>query len=739
MTGTPCDLRDLSGSTTAQANLIFNYCNPVIANVRMANLNITVPNADACNDEPQELLIYGVDLGGNTGNIRFSSELSPGGTVILPDLYVSCAFHILRLAQGNIQSYQWSRNGVNIPAAQGGTQRNLWIDQPGTYRLNADYGSACVASFQQTVDFSGIYREWLGLSNDWNDHNNWTPASVPDSCAYVIIPGGLPYYPIIVPGDYVTDPNNPVPTAVCNIIEFQFGGEAKNTHFLTYKTEARVEMQLNSNQWYMISAPLRNTYSGDFYIDNPNPIFDLSGRGMAVYTQQFHITNPQQGTFVEHNWTGAFNTPDIELLPGQGIALFANPRNSAFNQQDQLQGTPFWFPKLDTIHYYYNFAGQVVDQTDSLDLSNYGRFIYESVIDPNGLVPLAHSPLAPNMHTLAGNPFMAQLDFLTFAQANQSLILPEYKIAYGVNTAVNGAMNDFVTFKLVGGEYITTEDPALAGRDMRYIAPMQSFIVVPTSTAGSTDVLVADIEQHTETAPTPGATGNLLRSRQPLSDKALLHMTATRGRQTNTAVLVHWNQADKNFNPQEDSRKLFARNAEAAVAVYMLSSDGFALDINTTNDLSQIIPIGIRTAVKGNITLRFAGMQSFGTNTTILLHDSKTGQAVNLSQTDRYTFNKDEEELNVEGRFYLQFVDKTTGMPDNHAESRIAVFSPAPGTISIAAANGENLGAIQITDIQARRVITENHIQSPVYSCRVTAPGVYLVKVMGETNKVMVK
>jgi hypothetical protein len=592
---------------------------------------------------------------------------------------------------------------------------------------------------------------WTGaVSDDWNYAGNWQLSTdweadyptnqwkrptatgatiqVPRLCTNVWIPANVASgnYPVL---------SDTVPN-YCDLIFFEFGGEVKNTHFLTY-TEARVAMQLNSNQWYMISKPLRNIYTGDFYIDNPNPFVDLGNRGMLVHTMKFHIENSQTRYYVEHDWTNTFNTSDIEKSPGQGLAIFANPRNSTFQQQNQLAGTPFWFPKRDSIHYYRNPRGEIVDWTGALDRSNSGRFIYESVMDANGLVPLVHSPLVSGEHTLMGNPFMAQLDFLSFAEDNQHLIQAEYKIAYGINAGVDGVMNDLVTFKRVGDTYITTDDPNFAGVDMRYIAPMQSFIVVPNTTGGQ---LVADIENHTVTAPV-SATNNLLRSSKNDSEKAMLYVTAARRMQRSTAVLVHWNEGDKNFRPEEDSRKLLSEKTRAALGVYLLSSDGYALDINTTNDLSEIIPIGIRTSTRGDITLYFSGMEDFGRNTTILLHDTKTGQVINISQVSEYTFHVDEVSANepdIEGRLYLSFVTNgSTFIPDNPVNNRISVFSPASGTISILAANGEGLGVVEITDIQGRRLVREN-INNSMYS-QIMPAGVYIVRVMGETRKVVVK
>jgi hypothetical protein len=132
-------------------------------------------------------------------------------------------------------------------------------------------------------------------------------------------------------------------------------------------------------------------------------------------------------------------------------------------------------------------------------------------------------------------------------------------------------------------------------------------------------------------------------------------------------------------------------------------------------------------------------MEDFGRNTTVFLHDTKTEQVINLSETDTYVFSKDEDALFVSGRLYLSFVTNgSTFIPDNPVNNRISVFSSAPNTISILASNGESLGTVEITDIQGRRLVREESINSSMYS-RVMPAGVYIVRVMDETRKVIVK
>ena len=737
-TGDRCNLFQIYGQAANPTTIQINYCDPVFFFLRLAHVNALL--GGTCTTTPQVLTVHGNnEVPGMAGlNINFLA-IDVNTDYALPVKAVSCMPHTLNIGRGAMLSYQWYK-GTNlsaltpIDASEGGTDRMLEITEAGFYKLAAEFagGVGCASAFTQEIRTISEETWTAGANNtNWNDPNNWDLLTVPDACCNVIIPPGKDYYPIIHEENMEALPSQL--RAVCDTITFRFGGEAKNTNRLTYTT-AKIELGINSNQWYMLSAPLRNTYSGDYYVHNPNPLHDLTD-GMLVYMMHFDIANYQTGASkIPYDWNDAFNTNDIELLPGQGFALFANPRNSDYDQDYLLDSDPFWFPKKDAYHNYYSILGAVTGRGADLDRDNNGRFIYEDVISA-GIVPLAHSSLGAGEMVLVGNPFMAQLDFDAFYQTNQSLIYNEYKIAYGDNTVLN-AMNDFLTYKGIGGDYVgTNPDPEDFSNPLtQYIPPMQSFIVYSKTTT-STDTLKADIVKHTVTAPTPIATGNLLRSSR-LTDKELLYITANRGNQKSHAVLVHWNEGNKNFYPEEDSRKLFAEKVTEPVLVYLLSKDGIALDINTTNDLSEIIPIGIRTSKIGRIVLNFSGMEDF-VNKKIYLHDTMENRIINLQEQNEYSFIKYDTDLFIEDRFYLSFED-LTGINDLNT-SNVSVLSPSPGTIQVFSNNGQELGAIEITDVQGRILSKEAHTPKSTYNYQVGVSGVYIVRVMGETRKVIVK
>ena len=91
-------------------------------------------------------------------------------------------------------------------------------------------------------------------SSNWNDWNNWSDGS-PWQCTDVIVPSGCVLYPVLLQGS----------VNYCNNLHFAPNAEIVNTHYLNY-AQAWVEMALQAGRYYMLSAPLKATYTGDMFI-----------------------------------------------------------------------------------------------------------------------------------------------------------------------------------------------------------------------------------------------------------------------------------------------------------------------------------------------------------------------------------------------------------------------------------------------------------------------------------------
>ena len=665
--GTPCAHSVIQG-TDATSKLKFTYCNPELHFLNMGNITAELLPADQCEGEAQTLKVYGQALpAGNNTNVTFLDPLYGTDLYTYPPHISACNPYVLDIVKGQPTKFEWFKvkDDGETDAITGATARTYAATESGTYMVLATYSTGCVGRLEQTITFDSD-RTWTaaGAANDWNDPLNWAPQSVPDLCSYVIIPGGLGHYPILQ-----AEQEDVYEAAKCDTIEFRFGGMVKNTQHLTY-TSAKVEQSLNANQWYMLSAPLHDMYTGDFYITDPNPVTD----GYFMEPMAFNADNPQTGVY-SSTWTGRFNNADYLYQAGQGFALWIDKRGTDFGDHDL---TSMWFPKEDDYYNYYNYGGGIIGQTGTLDRSQNGRFIYEGLLDGNKDLVLAASDCAvAGDPVLVGNPFMAHLDFASFATRNTTMIQDQFKLASGVSTQ-DGKIKDFVSYTWDSGssKYVSTGyDPIPA------IAPMQSFIVISRQTDPGL-VIKANVEADTKLVP-----GNVLRSAESLPQT--LTITANRNNEVSMkALILYRDYASNAYAGSEDSYKLFPASSTEPVLIYTRSKDGYALDINSIGDCKEIVPLGIRTSKQGAIALSFDGMDSFD-DTDVYLIDTYANHRVNLTTTDSYRFNKDDDALYLDDRFYLSFVSRsTTGMDASAANfsiynqgSDIHVLNPSGGTL----------------------------------------------------------
>ena len=76
---------------------------------------------------------------------------------------------------------------------------------------------------------------------------------------------------------------------------------------------------------------------------------------------------------------------------------------------------------------------------------------------------------------------------------------------------------------------------------------------------------------------------------------------------------------------------------------------------------------------------------------------------------------------------------------DNQKINSVLVLNPSPQTIQIISHAGNALGMVEITDVQGRTLIREANVSDSTYNYQTVAQGVYIVRVNGETGKIVVK
>ena len=616
---------------------------------------------------------------------------------------------------------------------------------------------------------------WTGAAGntDWNDYRNWydpkeaTPyfypeSKVPRACTDVLIPdypgvagiGLVNIYP-----DLNRDSTTRTiyyPDASCNNIWFLHGGEVVRTDLLNYN-KAHVELRLGTDRWYMLSTPLRYMYAGDYWRDSRCPWEDK----LQVYTQLFGMENPQDvphgyvGPTPEDlnptgDWSGPFHNPEVEIPIGFGFAAWLDDETyggEGFRVGDKQV---MWFPKQET-HYdiFYRNSCRVWERDIPLSRTQavindslHHRFVYEinnpgmsyrkpktGAVASSGIITLANTPppsqsklpmreldLEVGFHPIiVGNPFMSHWDFNEFEAQNSELIGDSYWLLDNEGTD-DGAFQIY-------NKVISINDTL--------IAPMQSIIVSAVSDEIKANSLKT---KFTSMRQKPGV-DNKLRSAGSNIKPNLLKVIAEKDGKQNPTYLLFDAQATNSYKWREDSHKLFVASVKEPVAVYSRSSDDFALDINTFGDCAKMISLGVRTSTTGTINLHFEGIENFVSKYDVFLIDMEDNEEINLRETPFYCFEKTTKELFMDNRLYLSFVDKVTGMKLAKPVST-SIFMKGS---QLQVTSISNIKQVRIIDMQGKTLINEANINSRVYTRNLEFSGVYIVKVLTESELVVNK
>lgn len=300
--------------------------------------------------------------------------------------------------------------------------------------------------------------QWKGgISTDWNEWDNWTEG-IPSTCTDVIIPSYAKLtttnginYPILKDNNIYQ----------CCGIHFEPGAEVVRIDLLQYE-KAWVDMTMKPETYYMLSAPLKSTYSGDFFTlaDNSlfSPLYGYDDINRAEPLVFFHIWNG-------NSWSDSYNLLKHPYALANGFV-----RNLSSNVSPAVEKYLFKFAKEDTLYHYYNNYGFFENETEIVSKENVGRFAIENSGDSTlwPIIAPVENDQAGNKF-LVGNPFMCHLLVSEFLKENNHLLRT---IKLFSNN--EGSISDFES-----GSYQTI---IVAENDtVTKIAPMQAFFVEVSS------------------------------------------------------------------------------------------------------------------------------------------------------------------------------------------------------------------------------------------------------------------
>lgn len=465
--------------------------------------------------------------------------------------------------------------------------------------------------------------EWKGLSTDWNDWDNWTNGK-PSGCTNVILPKGVPYYPVLT-GE-----------SACANIHFEEGSYIQHINYLKYEL-AFVDMLVKGGNYRMITAPLRETYSGDFFVntgvswtkENYFKYLDRSNYpekrvSPIVYQQIWETKKENVWQILEDGtqqvavnelsgWTEDFNYLKYEHVPGMGFSLKAGEDGESASYR-------FRFPKSYTeYNYYYS------DETETGRKENVTRrekLIGKLVTDAEyKLTVKTSSNVSRNGWAVVGNPFMSVLSIEGFFKDNP-----------GVK---NITLDDGIIY---------TSDNISNVRGRKFLNPAEGFMISTSESSGSGEYQVTFRADHVY----PMTAVATRSSRSANNGKHALFLEARGGGSISYAAVWSFSGADNGVNEMEDAVMMTDRKNRRAVEVFTIA-DNKALAIQCMNNLNRI-PVGLMVDGSKDVTLKIQTDDAKWSGWELV--DTLTGK--------RYRLNNGEVKINLGiikttlNRLYLQ-------------------------------------------------------------------------------------
>ena len=520
-------------------------------------------------------------------------------------------------------------------------------------------------------------------STDWNVWENWTNGVPVIGCTDVVIPGQSAVFPVLKAYDNgAGSEEKPTDFNSCEGLHFDLGAEMLGSQHLDYK-KAWVELELSLNRYYMLSAPLKGMYTGDFFVPQDmngtqnNPYFtDLDETtspdfrfGPRVYQRLWEcsapVVNPVEdvtgatdanngnGSTVqvdETRWTPPFNALAQSYEEGEGFSLKAGKENLPVTK------VRFRFPKEHTKYFYYNEDGFKTDLFETLDRTDNGRLFTDGITWP---LVLNYTLETESNTFLVGNPFMAHINIEKFLKENSSVT--------SVKVYDGNAANSLI---LCDGKLLTNG----ADEDWTSIAPMQSFFVTFSAPAKTAQISIT--EDMLETKAGGDQPLRIAPQADALNEKDELMIEACADSTTACAKVVFNNTSEAAYVPGEDAVLLVDDEVKPRVVVYTMADDR-AVDIQQTPDADRI-SIGVAMSKAAPLTLKFTGRAI----SQWKLYDAQTRHLYDLSVSDSVSLGRVDSNA---GRFTL--VKAGTEDKLNLENQGLLVSRTAPGAITVASAD----------------------------------------------------
>ena len=478
---------------------------------------------------------------------------------------------------------------------------------------------------------------------------------------------------------------------ICNDIHFAPGAQMLHAEQLLY-TKAWMDVNLPTRQWTLVSTPLKDVVSGDWYTSTTGTQTDLPYFEDITFGQDNNRLTPtvyqrswdKDATIVNSPinngngtvgfktstpvWSAAYNDASVPYVAGGGYSLSARDVTGG-------NGTlSFRFPKADTSYDY---------STSTFKRDNYGKLFISDLLDRSDPLQLVRhdnvtqtlTPSQDGKYMIAGNPYMAPLDlkkFLEYNSGTEGNLTGQYWSETSEGSAMGGT-------DATGGKWLTP-----TGTET--IAPFGAFFVQL---------------KDGETNYTIKFTADMQKFEQVQGEGTAFTITADNGSEKSRAILAYADNANNDYADTEDTqlmRDLLGNNANE-LSVYTVAGD-VAASINRVKDL-QKIPLGLFATEDAQTTLTFKGVSTLKEPT---LYDALENTSTPITEGMTLAING-----SSHGRYYICSLGEgngTTGIDEiTSTEEDVKVTSPAHRQIMVTSNNGiESVSIYSANGTLLRRV-----------------------------------
>ena len=507
---------------------------------------------------------------------------------------------------------------------------------------------------------------------------------------------------------------------LCEQIHIEPEAEVVHAEYLAYK-KAWVDYEIEAGKWHLLSTPLNDVFSGDFYTKKE------TGRENAEYFQPIHfdekINNRYQPSVyqrawsqtavmmvspgtqlepktmaVQGNWSSVFNKTIDKYKPTQGFSLKVQ------DVKDASQKALIRLPKEDVKYAYLLKAGNHMG-SDSLERSDKAGLLISdqlyklhSEFDPAKPDEPIKFTLENNNGTdyyLVGNPFIAHLDMKEFFKVNHQL---DRKYWYIVGDKQGVALDND------GEEGGITGD----GSTNFTIPPLHSFFVRINDPANKEITFTSAMQV-------------LGKENDGRTTTRTLRITASADGKVSHAVVHYSAGAVADYQTSEDAELFLDSNLAGVPMVYTVAGS-MAVSVNQTDKMYGI-PLGTYGGLTDEVALTFNGTESFS---NLSLYDAVNHTEIPLSEGVSVRIKG-----NVGGRYYLR-----AGAPTQNEEietSRTLIYTLDQNRIVISSSSVPvekiricRINGSLVNEIKANDFYREIHVSSP---------GIYVVTVQTADGK----